>query len=405
MSKNNTTSSDRARQCLSFDERPETPPEIRKFRRSKNLEPGRRFIHPGLADDMERLDLPNKVFGNKSDPIRYTAANLINATPQNVVERLNTVKAENTYYTLKREPLGGSYRRDYELPDKFTQQGEPFGRSSRLSAEPAKTIIFPEMSEASFAGEDLYKRSHGSYGVGEQKRRGYSWKINPDEIRFGVKGDTIAYNGVSRNIAEVLCPSAEDTESVIGTSKVEEHRMMGDLLGKTRDLGQGSKARTEQFVYGLPSAYTKKSKSQWSAIDTIKGRYRAEDLVVDPDLGKSITPGFRNITLESRAYGCPSLRSDIPVPVHRSVADPQNYGDEASASELINPRALAGSTIDMAELEVPRSRSSIQALFKSIGYVLEDEIFEMLFRQAAGDAQGVSINAFRNVLNAFEESR
>lgn len=40
-------SSNKARECLTFEERPDTPPHLRKFRRSTNLEPGKRFIHPG----------------------------------------------------------------------------------------------------------------------------------------------------------------------------------------------------------------------------------------------------------------------------------------------------------------------------------------------------------------------
>jgi hypothetical protein len=79
------------------------------------------------------------------------------------------------------------------------------------------------MSESSMSteGEELYKRSHGSYSVGEQKRRGYDWKINPDEVRFGMKGNTIAYNGISKNVSEVLGSDA-DPESILGTLQVSQ---------------------------------------------------------------------------------------------------------------------------------------------------------------------------------------
>lgn len=53
-------------------------------------------------------------------------------------------------------------------------------------------------------GNDIYKRSHGSYAPGEQKRRGYNWSVDPHNTVFGRKGDTIAFNGVSKNIADVL---------------------------------------------------------------------------------------------------------------------------------------------------------------------------------------------------------
>lgn len=246
---------------------------------------------------MEKLDLGSKVYGTLSDPIRYTAANLINCRPLNVVEKLNLAKAESSYHTLKREPLGSTYNRDHTLPSKFSTSNVPFGKSSR-SDEPAKQIIFPQMDEEAFAGEDIYRRSHGSYQVGEQKRRNYDWKINPNEMRFGVRGDTIAFNGVSKNITEVLT-TAELPNSAIGLKIVEDFRSMRDEPGKPRvGLGSGVAPRPENFVYGLPSSYTKRtSKSQWNAADTIMGKYAPpEQQTADFDLGKSITPGFRNIS-------------------------------------------------------------------------------------------------------------
>lgn len=47
--------------------------------------------------------------------------------------------------------------------------------------------------------------------------------------------------------------------------------------------------------------------------------------------GQSITPGFRNAVVEGRAFGVPSIRSDIMPYAKRSVADTQNYGDDTNA--------------------------------------------------------------------------
>lgn len=46
---------------------------------------------------------------------------------------------------------------------------------------------------------------------------------------------------------------------------------------------------------------------------------------------QSITPGFRNAVADRRAFGVPTIRSDIPPYARRSVADTQNYGDDSSA--------------------------------------------------------------------------
>jgi hypothetical protein len=82
-----------------------------------------------------------------------------------------------------------------------------FGMKTKSASEPAKELIFPvDMNNDSEEGNALYKRSHGSYAPGEQRRRNYDWgtETNPATTRFGRKGDTIAFNGVSKNIAEVL---------------------------------------------------------------------------------------------------------------------------------------------------------------------------------------------------------
>ncbi len=90
----------------------------------------------------------------------------------------------------------------------------PFGEKSVSSLEPAKAIIFPEQTESLDVANDLYKRSHGSYGPGEQRSRNYQWRIDPEQTRFGRKGDTIALNGTSQNVMDVLKPAPSNTAAV-----------------------------------------------------------------------------------------------------------------------------------------------------------------------------------------------
>ena len=44
-------------ECMTFQQRPGTPPEIAKYRRSNNLQPGKRFVHPGIHDDLQTMNL------------------------------------------------------------------------------------------------------------------------------------------------------------------------------------------------------------------------------------------------------------------------------------------------------------------------------------------------------------
>jgi EF-hand domain-containing family member B len=78
---------------------------------------------------------------------------------------------------------------------------------------------------------------------------------------------------------------------------VEDFRGAHDLLGKGRKLNPYDAPRPYDTVYGK-SSLRKGGKAPHSAADVMKGRYKEEDLQPDPDLGKSITPGFRNITNE-----------------------------------------------------------------------------------------------------------
>ena len=66
---------------------------------------------------------------------------------------------------------------------------------------------------------ELYKRSHGNFAPGEQKKRDYIWNIDPNQTRFGRKGDTIAFNGVSTNVLEVLQGSSSIPQPPVVNNK------------------------------------------------------------------------------------------------------------------------------------------------------------------------------------------
>lgn len=69
----------------------------------------------------------------------------------------------------------------------------------------------------SIKDEEIYKKSHGSYNPGEQKKRDYNWPINPTSTVFGMKGQSNAFNGVSKNIEIVL--KGDTTQSTLVNSK------------------------------------------------------------------------------------------------------------------------------------------------------------------------------------------
>lgn len=387
--------------CLTFDDRPSTPPEIRKFRRSAAMEPGKSHHR---FDDKITLKLNEKVFGIHSETSASNAAALINLPKSTLVQDIKTGKAEQIYQSNKKEPLGKPYTRHYELPENTLNQS--FGIKTVSSLEPAKAIIFPTVTEDVNAGVELYKKSHGSYAPGEQKSRHYTWKNDLNTMTFGMKGTSVAFNGVSKNVEDVLKSKGEHSECV-DTVSVEAYRKRQDQLGISRNLSQDSDKRGIQFIYG------KGRKGQtFGAIDVIRGKYTEEQQLPDLDLGKSITPGFRNIQQNGRVYGCPSIRNDIPKISlsKRSIADSQNYGDDATAAELINPHAFASLSINESTLNELKSKDIIFTLFKKIGYNnIHNDILNAIFDEVCQNDSntniiGATVISFRDALNKYLES-
>ena len=78
---------------------------------------------------------------------------------------------------------------------------------------------------------------------------------------------------------------------------MESLRDLGNVFGTSRNLGMGTVNMPPNTVFGRPS-HAASEHHTWGAAETIKGEYPDDDARVDPDLGCSITPGFRNVTTE-----------------------------------------------------------------------------------------------------------
>ncbi len=235
----------------------------------------------------------------------------------------------------------------------------------------------------------------------------YIWpkNVDPTSSVFGNKGTEIALNGASRNIAVVLNPPVPQN-AVVNSKRSEDMYNSFDSLGHSKNLGQNSALRPFSMVYGRPSNSGTKSKVQSSAYELIRGRYTEDAQQPEADLGKSLTPGFRNISLDDRAFGVPSIRTDLPVRSSstRSIADSQNYGDDVPAQDLINPPAFSDISLSPHAMNEQRPKAKILATFKAIGYdQFDGQILEVIWNVASqGFPPGYSsINMFRNALNHY----
>ncbi|KAG1688725.1 hypothetical protein DVH05_003162 [Phytophthora capsici] len=328
--------------------------------------------------------------------------------PTTEYQRINLAKLEANYASHKREPLGKTYSRGHKLPAYMQRPEFAFGMSGTF-CESAKELLYPSTSARlrnSEEDEARYKRSHGSVAPGEQKNRNYRWeaaKIDPAKHRFGVK----PVGGDGKEVAEILNPEMNESiqPPAIAPDHLEDRRTLYDHLGKPRHLGA---AETDNLpsdhVFGV---VTQNSDSAWLCI---QGEYSTEEQQPDPDLGRPVNHGWRNATADSRLFGIPTIRSDIPAPARRSIADGQNYGDDANAQALLYPQEFASSGVTNAEFAEPRDEKYLRELFHKIGHGVQDEDFKLIWKQATQSARytqigRASIADYRDALNDFLEAQ
>ena len=114
-------------------------------------------------------------------------------------------------------------------------------------------------------------------------------------------------------------------KTTIVKKTVEDHRAVAhDLLGVSKNLGQGQTDRGKDFVHGIKNV---QGDDPWNAARCIHGEPNAKEILPDYDLGKSVKPNCRNVVRteadRNRSFGCPTIRKDIPYKEFRSVADYQ----------------------------------------------------------------------------------
>merc|ERR1711998_94425 len=194
----------------------------------------------------------------------------------------------------------------------------------------------------------------------------------------------------------------------ITSKKTEDFKNLSDQLGRVRNLGHGNK-ESHPDVYGKASLPAQEPNSQvCDARSCIEGDYTFDEQAPDSDLGKTHTPGFRNITTESRAFGVPTIRSDIPKVGRRSIADDQNYGDDANCQYLLYPQQFAAMGLEDDAFTAPVPKDETIEVFKQSGCCdgLSDAELEAVWNTAAVDTRGaVSVQAFQFALNDLLEAR
>ena len=302
---------------------------------------------------------------------------------------------------MTKEPLGISYNRGHKMPSVITS--DPLyrhGIKSQKGKTAQEVLEMGDLSPEEVAREAIYVKSHGSYPPGVQKKRNYTWNVDPKTATFGDKGKDIALGGMSQAVYDVLHGIGDSSAAykTVTSKKYDDFQSMKDLLGRARNLGHGLDL-PKDHVFGV--AAVRRGKNEWDARNCVEGGYSLDEQAPDDDLGTTKTPGFRNATTETRRFGTPSVRSDIPKYARRSVADNQNYGDDVNAQFLLHPSQFAALGVEDEEFIKPRSKSYIKSLFLDTGYGLTEEEFDKCYASICDNNGEVGVDKFRHAYNSL----
>jgi hypothetical protein len=160
---------------------PGTPEGIKKYRKSFQNQPGVKQVHPGMVGDNNRGI--KHTYGKPTGGSEHVGHVIKAQNLSGLADYHNDLK-EGKYASHVREPLGQSYVRGHQLPPVVEDEKFKFGVPT-VGSESAKDVLYPAGGEKEEICADMYKKTHGTFGPGEQKKRGYQWPVAADAHRFG----------------------------------------------------------------------------------------------------------------------------------------------------------------------------------------------------------------------------
>lgn len=392
-----STASEHVDQCFGSQpdqNRASTPDHVKKYRHPNLMEPGKTITHPGLADDVRNL--PTGPYGRATrQPPGESVREYMRTEPESAVERWKRDQAEKNYASHQREPLGQPMVRGHHLPEGMGTE-RAFGR-----VVDAKGLVEAGQVQQifnGFPGEELsdthkmYVRSHGDYAPGEQRSRGYVFpEGTTTDSRFGMRGVVKPTDDQVKGIFK------ESDGRIVSKIQADFKLANDDRLGKPRTLGHGDRGLAQNHSFGVPS----RRFEEWGVDKLLKGEYGPADQEPDADLGKSLRPGYRNTAPEDKTFGVPSVRTDLPLPKSRGIADNQNYGQEPTTSSLLFPSPWADRGLTDEVMTRPLERAEVADLVAASGVQVDPESFDRVFSAACLPDGRCSVGAFLNMRRAM----
>lgn len=85
---------------------------------------------------------------------------------------------------------------------------------------------------------------------------------------------------------------------------------------------------------------------------------------IDFNLLNIFTHHVPSLYKDSRTYGIPSVRSDLPAPRIKRVSDTNNYGDTSTAGDLLHPSVHSLQGIHEEHFFSPRTKKEVCTMTK-----------------------------------------
>ncbi|XP_063055479.1 EF-hand domain-containing family member B isoform X2 [Engraulis encrasicolus] len=105
-------------------------------------------------------------------------------------------------------------------------------------------------------------------------------------------------------------------------------------------------------------------------------------------------------TADIATHGVPTVRLDLAAPRIRRISDRTNYGDQATAYDLLHPPLHSLYGVHEEHFFYPRSRDQISAIFRAVGMDIPEETFKEAWALASSmhPTGEVCVEGFRNAL-------
>ncbi|KAF7643712.1 hypothetical protein LDENG_00234920 [Lucifuga dentata] len=111
-----------------------------------------------------------------------------------------------------------------------------------------------------------------------------------------------------------------------------------------------------------------------------------------------------DLSANSRTCGIPTVRTDLPAPRIKRVNDTTNYGDSATAADLLQPPVHVRWGVYEEHFFCPRTKKEIAEIFRNAGVNITEETFEEAWKLASmrHPAGEVCVDVFRSVLKEIK---